>query len=368
MTKTQFLRNPAEIRKAVRELQGGKRLDLAVAFVGADWSELLADHKGKVRAICWLSSTNNNPYAVEDLMKRPNTKVRQRDFMHAKVYVSPTRGAIVGSANLSKAALSESEVAGQDEAAVCLTTSSEVAGITAWFQKMWAETKHTKVITDDDLKRAQRSWDKARQRYGFHGKTVPSNATRVMRVPPIPDTLPPTVLRYARKVRSLDLRDDIGQPSRFIRSLAPERLTSQKRRDLVEQIVSWTNHPGSYKTFHALPIARVRKGLTVLFDPAIDIQTRLQELHDRGLLAGLQIPSMSLLLYWRNPERFPPYNFRTQKFLDDFNLAAFGMSAASPRCYATWLRWSARLAQKLRLPTPGHVDRMIEWYYEEVYA
>ena len=46
MANTQFLRNPAEIRKAVRRLQGGRRLDLAVAFVGADWSELLADHQG----------------------------------------------------------------------------------------------------------------------------------------------------------------------------------------------------------------------------------------------------------------------------------------------------------------------------------
>jgi len=117
-----------------------------------------------------------------------------------------------------------------------------------------------------------------------------------------------------------------------------------------------------------LPISTVRKGLTLLFDPAIDIQTRLQEIQDKGLLSGLQIPSTSLLLYWRNPERFPPFNFRTRRFLNDFNLNAVGMSASSPKCYATWLRWSARLAQKLKLPTPGHVDRMVEWYYENVHA
>jgi hypothetical protein len=332
MANTQFLRNPAEIRKAVRELQGEKRLDLAVAFIGADWYELLTDHQGKVRAICWLSSTNTNPYAVEELMNRPNTEVRQRDFMHAKVYVSPTTGAIVGSANLSKAALSEAEVAGQDEAAVLVTTASQVAGITTWFRKMWTDARQTRPIADDDLKKAQKSWNKARQRSAFHGNRVPSHAASIMRVPPIPDTLPKTILRYAGKVRSMNLRDDIGEPTHFVRSLVPQRLTSQQRRGLVGQIVSWTKHPGSYKTFLALPISTVRKGLTLLFDPAIDIQTRLEEIQDKGLLSGLQIPSTSLLLYWRHPERFPPYNFRTQTFLSDFKLSAFGMSEASPKC------------------------------------
>src|SRR6478736_6661190 len=99
-----FLKNPAESRKALDRLQSGKRLDLAVAFIGADWWELLSDYGGKLRVICWLSSTNTNPYAVEDLMNRPSTEVKQRDSMHCKVYISPAKGAIVGSANLSKAA------------------------------------------------------------------------------------------------------------------------------------------------------------------------------------------------------------------------------------------------------------------------
>jgi hypothetical protein len=35
-----FLRNPSEIRKAIYNLLRGKRLDIAVAFIGADWEEM----------------------------------------------------------------------------------------------------------------------------------------------------------------------------------------------------------------------------------------------------------------------------------------------------------------------------------------
>jgi HKD family nuclease len=108
-----FLENPPEIRKAVYSLQSGKELCLAVAFVRPEWEQLLSDHQGPLRIICWLSSTNTNPRAVENLMKRPNTNVKQRDSMHCKVYLAPKIGAVVGSANLSQAALSEENISGR---------------------------------------------------------------------------------------------------------------------------------------------------------------------------------------------------------------------------------------------------------------
>lgn len=58
-----FLPNPAAIRRAIHDLFGAKRIDMAVAFVRADWEEILADYKGELRVICWLSSTNTDPYA-----------------------------------------------------------------------------------------------------------------------------------------------------------------------------------------------------------------------------------------------------------------------------------------------------------------
>ena len=65
---------------------------------------------------------------------------------------------------------------------------------------------------------------------------------------------------------------------------------------------------------------------------------------------------------------YPPYNFRTIRFLEDFEMKESGMSASSAQCYEIWLRWATRLAQQLDLPSAGHVDRMVELYYEEHYA
>ena len=79
------------------------------------------------------------------------------------------------------------------------------------------------------------------------------------------------------------------------------------------------------------------------------------------------MPSVSLLLYWRNPDRFIPYNFRTSKFLLDFGLNRKGMSASSPNSYGKWLRWATRVAQKLNLASPGYIDRIVDRYYKDHY-
>ena len=106
----------------------------------------------------------------------------------------------------------------------------------------------------------------------------------------------------------------------------------------------------------------------MLFDESVDIRSRLEQIFRNGYLSGLRMPSLSLLLYWRNPERYPPYNNRTKRFLDDFKLQERGMSASSPQCYEMWLRFAARLSQKLHLPTVGHIDRIVELHYETTTA
>ena len=45
------------------------------------------------------------------------------------------------------------------------------------------------------------------------------------------------------------------------------------------------------------------------------------------------MPSLSLMLYWRNRRRYVPYNFHTKTFLKDFGLEEKGMSAASRGMY-----------------------------------
>ena len=121
-----------------------------------------------------------------------------------------------------------------------------------------------------------------------------------------------------------------------------------------------------YKVFKEQPISRVRKGLQLLFDEAREVQSRLEEIEERGYLAGLRMPSMSMLLYWRAPEWFPPYNRRTAKFLKDFQLQRRGESASSPQCYERWRQHAILLSQQLGLPTAGHVDRMTWRYSEDV--
>jgi hypothetical protein len=113
-----FLSNTTAIRSAVHSLFRGKQIDMAVAFIRADWEEILSDYEGQLRVICWLSSTNTDPYAVESLIRRPRTTVKQRHAMHCKVYFAPSIGGVVGSANRSKAALDDNDTAGQDEAAI----------------------------------------------------------------------------------------------------------------------------------------------------------------------------------------------------------------------------------------------------------
>ncbi|HUD85294.1 MAG TPA: phospholipase D family protein, partial [Xanthobacteraceae bacterium] len=159
---TQFLSKPARIRKVVGHLaENSKQMDLAVAFVGRDWRDALANFRGNLRVICWLSSTNTNPDAVRQLMKRAHTEVRQRDGMHAKVYIA-NLGAVVGSANLSARALSELEQSGQDEAAVFLDDKNSKDTISKWFRELW-DAPDTRCISNYDLDRAAEAFWKARK-------------------------------------------------------------------------------------------------------------------------------------------------------------------------------------------------------------
>lgn len=67
-------------------------------------------------------------------------------------------GAVVGSANLSEAALSETDNSGQDEAGFLVTVPSHIEEIRAWFKEMWTGSP-TRPITKDDLVKAKKRWD-----------------------------------------------------------------------------------------------------------------------------------------------------------------------------------------------------------------
>jgi hypothetical protein len=280
--------------------------------------------------------------------------------MHCKVYLAPNIGAVVGSANLSQAALSEGDTSGQDEAAILTVRPSMVAEIGAWFESLWSDSK-TQRIKDQHIAAAKHAYDK-RPRGSVGGK---ARGRGVQNIPPLPAQFDKQILAYADKVRAVDLQQDLKDGITLVNDIDPNHITVKKQKELVETIISWTGHPASYKNFLSQPISQVRKGLKTLFDDSIEPQARLEEILHRGYLAGLRMRSLSLLLYWKSPELFPPFNHRTKTFLRDFKLERRGMSESSPGCYVMWLRWATRLGQKLDLPTPGHVDRMIEKYYED---
>jgi hypothetical protein len=125
----------------------------------------------------------------------------------------------------------------------------------------------------------------------------------------------------------------------------------------------WTGRPWlSERAFITNDIARVRSALTTLFDESLDVAGRLQSVIDSGKLSPLAIPSLSLLLHCRAPDKYPPFNRRTKRFLRDFGLSKWGVSNASPEAYKRWLDQAEELSQELDLPSPGHVDRLV-WQY-----
>jgi hypothetical protein len=280
----QFLATPAEIRRAVGKVAlASNRLDLAVAFIGGAWRDRIANFKGELRLICWLSSTNTDPRAVRQLMKRPNTKVRQRDGMHAKVYAGSHIGVVVGSANLSSAALAEFEQSGRDEAAVLLTEKTNRNTIAKWFRALW-ESQDTRPISNTDLKRALKAFRKARQ-------------SRVGRPPfskaierPI-STTRSQLAALARRAREQNL-SQIG----WLRRAIPGKINKSLLVDIVDEFAKWMSRRFLFeRAFLERDFSTVRKAIIHLFDESVDIETRLSSVMKSRALAPLKISTLTRL-------------------------------------------------------------------------
>ncbi len=350
----QFLSNPAHIRGAIGTLaRESKRMDLAVAFVGRDWNDSLANFQGNLRVICWLSSTNTNPRAVRQLIKRSNTKVRQRDGMHAKVYLT-NLGVVVGSANLSAKALSEMEQNGQDEAAVLLEDKISRDAIGKWFRTLWTAAD-TRKITKNDLNRAEEAYDKARKgKMSVGGKATKQNyefetlSTRDRK----------ELAELARAVKNQDTQT--GLP---LEEEVPQKISRATLRKLADYLTKSMGR--AYLFQRALiekDLSHVRSALKTLFDESLDIAERLKMVLESGYISPLRIPSLSAILQCRAPDKYPPFNKRTRRLLEDFGLKRFGASSASPESYKHWLDQAEALSQELDLRSPGHVDRVV-WQY-----
>src|ERR1039458_1398353 len=151
--------------------------------------------------------------------------------MHAKVYLAPGEGAIIGSANLSKAALSDSEIAGQDEAAVLICDGAFVSGVQVWFNELWADPR-TKRIKSSDLAAAKEAWNKARKSRA-NGAANSFNRRAGIRIPPLPAIIDQDIAQYADRVRRLEIKAAIGGCCNFVQSLDPQKVTARRRNDMV---------------------------------------------------------------------------------------------------------------------------------------
>jgi hypothetical protein len=333
-----------------------KSLDLAVAFIGPEWQSLLTHYTGPIRAICWLTNPATNPDAVKSLMNRKSTFVKQRHALHTKVYLAPGLGAVIGSANLSRPALSDLVNAPQCEAATLVLEPKLVAEVSKWFASLWNDHSYTAEITDPDLERARKE-----------RKVSDAVATSVNPVPlpPLPEVLPPWMIRIAKEVQKTSLEEAFKKHRDQLQSLIPKQALSAKDvAKLADTLAEWTGHRAVYRNFENNSRKKTLEGLRMLVDgEGRDIYDRLREIEERKLLNGLRIPTISLLLYWSRPDAYPPFNAKTKAFLEDSKMASPGMSSSSPACCEKWLRFAEQLGARLHLPSVGHVDRVVTKYY-----
>ncbi|MGH9426453.1 MAG: phospholipase D-like domain-containing protein, partial [Terriglobia bacterium] len=354
VSAAEFLGGTAEIRRAIHKLTiPAKSLDLAVAFIGPEWQRLLANYSGTIRTVCWLKHPATDPDAVQAMMKRSGAEVKQRDGLHTKVYIAPGVGAVVGSANLSQPALTERGNSTQCEAAVVLTNQRLVRVVSEWFEALWRDQRRTKPITRENLEEAK----KERKKWPFRAHTTNP-------VPPLPDVLPPLMVKLAAKIGKVSLYKELHEYHKFISGLSPETLSRSDVVGIVNYLTKWAKRRGAFRNFERQSLVKLRKGFVVLFDEGRDILTRLEQIEREGLMKGLRIRGISMLLYWWNPEQYPPFNAKTEKFLKGFRRASRGMSASSPACYVTWIEYAVLLQTRLHLGSVGHVDRLVAAYYD----
>ena len=358
-SNAKFLPDPHKIREAIVELASdSKRLDVAVAFIRPEWKSLLGNYLGTIRVICWLGNSATDPYAVESMRMQEGLLVKQREGLHTKVYLVPGVGSIVGSANLSSSALGSRVGHPQDEAAVLVTDQLLVKEIGNWFEALWKHSE-TKEISDADLAKAKEDFKKW---------PIPKVNT-INSIPLLPDPMPEAITNLANRVRGLDLMD----ANRKYRNQINEMVAKKKlnRSDIVklaDLIASWTGHRGVYKTFETQPPTTILQGLRTLLDKHRVSKKGFKQSRSIHFYRDLQIPSMSLLLYWNRPDAYPPFNGKTERFLKDFKLTSTGMSGSSPVCYSTWLAFTVQLSSRLGLPWQGYIDRMVSLHYNSVKA
>ena len=168
----------------------------------------------------------------------------------------------------------------------------------------------------------------------------------------------------ADKVRDNDLSEGIEREHVLL-----DIAQHGRRRDLrqvISWVVEWTGHEGKYRPALDESSRRIRKAFRTLFDHSRGPDSRLRDLDTNGecKIKGFGLASLTMILHWKFPREYPPFNRRTKRFLKDFEFEEFVPKTLSPTQYAKWIAFAQELSERLQLPSAGHIDRIV-WEYTQ---
>ncbi|MDP2317164.1 MAG: phospholipase D-like domain-containing protein [Pseudomonadota bacterium] len=356
-----LLPRPTHIDKSLGELLAtSTRVDVGVAFLGQDAPKMLEAAKN-LRLVCWLDSGATSPAAVVALQKV--TAVRHASGMHAKVVIgygkSGPRRAIVGSANLSRAALGRDTVdsQGRFEVAVVVEDPGTLLGLSEWFEQLWNDPL-TKEVDDAALQKAEAAWNRRRKERKEQATEDESTIPHLKNL-----ELFEIALEWAR---STPLIAAIGHDAvEFASRIDPATITKAELDQLLRYLAEWYPDIGVVRQSLDEPLATIRGSFKRMTDTTEPIVDRLRlEMNAPNRLRGFGVAIWSTVLYWRDPENTPPLNQRSHVVAAELGRADGMAKQASATTYGRWLLLAEELRQEWALPTLGHVDRVVYAYTE----
>lgn len=152
-----------ELTKKIRSILKEPNLMCAVAYWGTGsqgWLEPEDPYAAiKKRIICDALSGGSNPNVIRDLRDRSDVEIRHCEALHAKVYIGSGE-CVVASSNASTNGVGAEggQASGLIEAGYLASPSPEIKD---WFEALWS--KKAQPITEEDLKRATKAWEKRRR-------------------------------------------------------------------------------------------------------------------------------------------------------------------------------------------------------------
>ena len=187
-----------------------------------------------------------------------------------------------------------------------------------------------------------------------------------------PKWIPRDVVRFQRALewaRAESLIDAIGRDAvETAQAADPKTMSKRDLEALIEMLKVCCPDIGRVRRSLDEPLATIRASFTRMTDPSVPVVDRLRHELRGGpsKLPGLRVPTWSPSLYWRPPEHTPPRSGRTYVVASELGRAAGWPKRPSAVTYEAWLDLAEELREAWRLPTRGHVDRVVYAYTEKL--